>query len=260
MNLKLDNQWFLVCGAGSGFGRAVAERLLEEGAGVIAIARTASVLKEFEEVNVHKNRLITFCADITKHESHEQLMPVIERVSLAGIFVNAGGPPAKPALETTIDDWDEAYRLLVRWKIQLVMRLLPLFRKQSYGRIVFLESVSVKQPVENLVLSNSMRLAVIGWAKTLSQEIASEHIHLNVLAPGYHNTAAMQRLFAKTSANKGISSEEAKEFYEKKIPVGRLGQSAELSTLAVWLLSPLSGFVTGQTISHDGGSVSGLFG
>jgi 3-oxoacyl-[acyl-carrier protein] reductase len=260
MDLGIYNKWFVVCGAGSGFGRAVAERLLEEGAGVIAVARTASVLSEFEHANVHKEKLITLCADITHNDTREKLFSLTEGVSLAGIFVNAGGPPAKSALETTIDDWDEAYRTLVRWKIQLVMKLLPRFRKQSYGRIVFLESVSVKQPVENLVLSNSMRLAVVGWVKTLSQELAAEHINLNIIAPGYHETKAMQRLFQKTSEIGGISINEARALFERKIPVGRLGAASELATLAAWLLSPASAFVTGQTISHDGGTVTSVFG
>jgi 3-oxoacyl-[acyl-carrier protein] reductase len=260
MNLGISDSWFIVCGAGSGFGRAVAERLLEEGAGVIAVARTDSVLRQFEDRNIHKQRLITVCADITKDETQERLILLSKDLKLHGIFINAGGPPATTAVETRIEAWDEAYQYLLRWKIQLVMKLLPVFRKQSYGRVLLLESISVKQPVENLVLSNSLRSAVIGWIKTLSQELASEHITINVLAPGYHDTAAMQRLFAKLSAIKGTSLEESRKHYEFKIPVGRLGQASELASLSAWLLSPMSGFVTGQTISHDGGSVSGIFG
>lgn len=260
MNLGISDSWFIVCGAGSGFGRAVAERLLEEGAGVIAVARTDSVMRNFEDLNIHKQKLITVCADITKDEAHDRLVSLSENLKLSGLFVNAGGPQATAALETPIEAWDDAYRNLLRWKIKLVMKFLPKLRQQSYGRILLLESVSVKQPVENMVLSNSLRPAVIGWAKTLSQELASEHITINVLAPGYHDTAAMQRLFAKVSAIKGTNLEESRKHYEMKIPVGRLGQASELASLSAWLLSPLSGFVTGQTISHDGGSVSGIFG
>jgi len=93
--------------------------------------------------------------------------------------------------------WDEAWETVVRWKIALTDLLLPIFKKQNYGRMLFIESVSVKQPVKNLVLSNALRPAIIGFAKTLSQEVAANGITVNVLAPGYHSTAAMERLFTK---------------------------------------------------------------
>ena len=131
---------------------------------------------------------------------------------------------------------------------------------QNYGRIVFIESVSVKQPVENLVLSNALRAAVVGLMKSLSQDVAHQNITLNMIAPGYHNTAAMQRLFKKKADIENITLEEAKTIFERQLPVGRMGEADELARLACWLLSPLSRFVTGQTISHDGGMVKGLFG
>jgi len=170
------------------------------------------------------------------------------------------GQPAKSFLETDIDDWDGGWHSLVRWKLMITMRFLPLFRKQQYGRLLFIESVSVKQRVENLALSNSLRLAVVGFAKTLSGEVAKENITVNVMAPGYHNTAAMQRLFQKMSSSQGITLSEAKDHFEKLIPVGRMGEAQEFAGLAAWLLSPLAAYVTGQTISHDGGSVMGTFG
>lgn len=258
MDLNLKNKLFIVCGAGSGFGRAVAEALLAEGAEVLAVARTAEVMKSFEAQQPGKLKTIT--GDISLDAVQDQLLEACGDREVSGVLINAGGPPAMSFLESSLPDWDNAWHLLVRWKVAFVKKLLPAMMAAQYGRIVFVESVSVKQPVENLVLSNSLRMAVVGFVKTLSQEVASKGITLNVLAPGYHNTAAMQRLFAKKAETSGINIDEARKQFEKAIPVGAMGEASEMATLALWLLSPLSRYVTGQTISHDGGIVRGVFG
>lgn len=120
--------------------------------------------------------------------------------------------------------------------------------------------MSVKQPVENLVLSNSLRLSVVGFVKTLSQEIADRGITLNILAPGYHDTQAMQRLFVKKSQVQNISVEEAGKQFEDEIKMGKMGNPDEFASLAIWLLSPHSRYITGQTISVDGGLIKSVFG
>jgi 3-oxoacyl-[acyl-carrier protein] reductase len=125
---------------------------------------------------------------------------------------------------------------------------------------LFIESASVKQPIENLVLSNSMRLAVVGFVKTLSQEIAHEGITLNVLAPGYHATPAMERLYVKKAMLLGMTPEEVRKDFESETRVGKLGNPDDLSALALYLLSPQSSFITGQTISVDGGLIKSTMG
>ncbi|NJK85940.1 MAG: SDR family NAD(P)-dependent oxidoreductase [Bacteroidales bacterium] len=127
-----------------------------------------------------------------------------------GILVNAGGPPAKSFHETTLEDWDEAYKKLLRWKVELVKSFLPGMMAQQYGRFLFIESAAIKQPLENLVLSTSLRLSVAGFVKTLSQEIPLSGITFNILAPGYHYTPAVERLVRKKSENENISFEEAR--------------------------------------------------
>jgi 3-oxoacyl-[acyl-carrier protein] reductase len=126
---------------------------------------------------------------------------------------------------------------------------------QGYGRILFSESASVKQPVENLVLSNSLRLVIAGFSKTVSQEYAGFGITSNLIAPGYHDTEAVKRLFIKKSEQENIPVEEAKKQSINTIPARKMGDPADFASLAAWLLSPLSGFVTGQVISLDGGNV-----
>ena len=136
----------------------------------------------------------------------------------------------------------------------LVKRLLPLFLQRKYGRILFSESVSIKQPVENLVLSNSLRMAVAGMAKTLALEVAAKGITVNVIGPGFHDTSAVDRIFARKSELGGISPEEARKAVVEQIPAGMMGKPEDFASLAAWLLSPLAGFVTGQVITPDGGA------
>jgi 3-oxoacyl-[acyl-carrier protein] reductase len=132
--------------------------------------------------------------------------------------------------------------------------------KNKYGRILFIESATVKQPLENLVLSNSLRAAVVGMVKTLSQEIASTGVTLNVMAPGSHNTPAIDRIYKKKSEQTGLPFEQVRATAIQQIPVGFLGEAADFASLAAWLLSPYSRFITGQTISVDGGAVRGIMG
>ena len=258
MDLHLKNKLFVVGGATAGFGNAVAEALIAGGAKVIAVARNADNLNAMAKR--HAGQVEPLAGDITDSQTIAEIVSSVGKRRLAGMLVNAGGPPATRAVETSMEQWDTAYFSVLRWKVELVSALLPGMRKQKYGRILFVESVAVKQPIANLVLSNSMRMAVVGYAKTLSQEVAAGDVTLNVLAPGYHDTEAVKRVIAKKAEVSGTAYEEVRRQIEQSIPVGRMGDAGEFATLAAWLLSPLSGYVTGQTISVDGGMVAGSFG
>ncbi|MEM7101726.1 MAG: SDR family oxidoreductase [Bacteroidota bacterium] len=258
MNLNIARKLFIVGGATSGFGLAVTKALIAEGAKVIAVARGEFRLKAL--VEEYPQQIEPFVGDLTELPIIHKLAEQVGSRPLDGMLVNAGGPPAMSFLETLLDDWDNAYEKVLRWKVQITKTFLPKFLDQEYGRILYIESVSVKQPIENLVLSNSLRLAVVGFVKTLSQEIADSGITLNILAPGYHATPAMDRLFAKKSASQGISEAEAKTEFENLIGVGFMGKPEDFASLAVWLLSPVSRYLTGQTISVDGGVVLGTMG
>ena len=258
MDLKINKQNFIVTGITSGFGRSVAELLLNEGANVIGVARREELLNEMK--NSFGDQFDFLAMDITHEDSVNLLIEKIGDTKISGVFVNAGGPPAKSFLETEIADWDNAYDSLLRWKVDLVKQLIPNLIDQNYGRILFLESSSVKQPIENLVLSTSLRLAVVGMAKTISEELANKGITVNVLAPGSHNTSALDRLIHKKSEIESTSFQNAKNEFEKNTKVGFLGDPNDLATIAVWLLSPHSKFVTGQTISIAGGAITNIFG
>lgn len=258
MDFQIKGQYFVVGGAGSGFGKAIASALAAEGAKVLAVSRTETKLTELQKL--FPNQIQYIAGNIMEAGVHEMILNWLEGKKLAGVLINAGGPPAGKFDEISMEQWEQGWQTVVKWKIALTKLLLPLFEKNHYGRIVFIESVSVKQPVANLLLSNALRPAIVGFAKSLSQEVAPKGITVNVLAPGYHNTAAMERLFKKKSELENISLEVAKHAFEKEILVGEMGRPEEMAVLAIWLLSPLSRFVTGQTFSHDGGIVKGIFG
>ena len=255
MDLNLKGALFVVTGSTSGFGKAIAEQLINEGAHVIINARGEEKLEALHQKYPDKTTILA--GDITTDAVISDLIRKVHGKKLHGIVINAGGPPAKSFINTEITDWDNAYEKLLRWKVKLTQELLEKFQEQEYGRILFIESAAVKQPIENLILSNSLRMAVVGFAKTLSQEVAHQGITCNILAPGYHATPAMERLFANKSLLLGISSEDAKKEFEKETKVGHLGDTEDFGSLAVWLLSPHSRFITGQTISIDGGLVRG---
>lgn len=257
MDLALAGKLYLVTGGTSGFGKAISQKLLEEGAKVIINARGEEKLQLM--ASQFGDQVETLAGDITTDATISNVIRLIGDRKLDGLVVNAGGPPAKSFIETEISDWDDAYKSVLRWKVKLVNHLLEKFMNQSYGRILFIESISVKQPIEDLVLSNSLRLAVIGFVKTLSQEIAQHGITLNVLAPGYHATPAMDRLFEKKSQLLGISPSEARVAFESEIKTGKMGDPEDLAELGIWLLSESSRYVTGQTISVDGGLAKGTF-
>ncbi len=258
MDLLIKEQLFIVAGASSGFGKAIAEALATEGAQIIAVARRADKLETLSDR--YPGRIEIASCDITEPGSMDIIVKKIAGRQLHGILVNAGGPPAMSALETKLTDWDNAYKTLLRWKINMLQHLLPAMIEKKYGRVVFIESASVKQPVENLVLSNALRLAVVGYAKTVSQEISSLGVTLNVLAPSYHKTAAMDRIYIKKQEQTGISIKKATQQFINQTSVGFIGDAADFASLAIWLLSPHSRYITGQTISVDGGVIKGVMG
>jgi 3-oxoacyl-[acyl-carrier protein] reductase len=255
MKLNIENKTFIICGATSGFGLAITKQLISEGAKVIAVARTEEKLKELEDA--YPDKVKSFQGDITQSSTIKALYKFVDKTKIDGILVNAGGPAAMRFTELTLNDWDDAYLKILRWKVELTQLFLAGFIKQNYGRFLFIESSAVKQPIENLVLSTSLRLSVVGMVKTLSQEIPDKGITFNVLAPGYHNTPAIDRLINKKAKDEKISAKEAKRLMEQAIPMKITGNPENFASLAIWLLSPLSDYVSGQVYAVDGGVVRG---
>ena len=258
MDLKLNDQRFIVCGASSGMGEAIARELIKEGARVILVARRGEKLREkFSNFSEHTEIIE---GSLLYSETLDEIEKAARKEDFHGIFFNAGGPPTGTPLNTDMQDWDSAWQLVMRWKIDLALRIAPMLVEKGYGRIIFLESQSVKQPLPSLALSNAFRAGVVGFAKSLALEVADKGVTVNVIAPGSHETPAIDRVIENNSSKLDISFGEAKEEMESNIPVGRMGKAEEIASLAAWLFSSHSSYITGQTISHDGGNIKGLFG
>lgn len=257
MDLQIKDKYYIVCGATSGFGLAITKLLITEGAKVMAIARQEEKLIELKDA--FADSIDVLAGDITQSTTIEKLLRQSANKTISGVVVNAGGPPAMKFVETRLTDWDEAYHKILRWKVELTQAFLPILVKNGFGRMLYIESASVKQPLENLVLSTSMRLSVVGFVKTLSQEMPDKGVTFNVLAPGYHYTPAVERLIDKKAKDENISKKQARLLLEERIPMHKTGSTEHFASLAAWLLSPLSDYITGQVYAVDGGVIRGVF-
>ncbi len=254
----VNNRINIVCGATSGFGSAIAKKLLSEGKNVLAIARNEEKLNDLR--NNAPEQVQTVAGSVYEVDTLQQIIKDTANNFIEGVVVNAGGPPATSAQETTMQQWDDAYNSVLRWKVDFINRLLPKLKEQQYGRVVCVESISIKQPFRNLTLSNAFRMAMAGFVKTLTDEVAKDGITINIMAPGFHDTAAAERVFVKMSQTQNIAIADARKQIEKDIPTGNIGRTDDFASLACWLLSEESRYLTGQTISVDGGLVRGSFG
>jgi 3-oxoacyl-[acyl-carrier protein] reductase len=174
------------------------------------------------------------------------------------LVTNAGGPPSGVFDSFSDADWQAAFDLTLMSVVRLIRATLPHMRKAGGGRIVNIASASVKQPIEGLLFSNTLRPGIIGLAKTLSFELAKDHILINNVAPGYHDTDRIKELDAARAAREGRAVADVARDNVKSIPLGRRGEPAELAALIVFLCSQQSAFTTGATIQVDGGAFRGL--
>lgn len=177
-----------------------------------------------------------------------------------GVVFNTGGPPTGKVAELAMSDWDAAYAGTLRWKIALTTQLLPMIKQRGQGTLLFLESVSIKQPIDNLVLSNAMRAAIAGFVKTLSREESRNGLRVNILAPGYHATDRITAVLDKAAKLQGSDRKTVEKNFLAEVPSGQMGDPAEFAAAAAFLLSPLATYINGQTITVDGGLVRHITG
>jgi len=241
MDLGLKGKVALVAAASKGLGRAIAEELAAEGAALILCARGADTLNKVSE-QIERERgvpLIAVAGDVAKAEDFERVVAAgLDRFGRIDVLVtNAGGPPAGRFESLSRSDWDAATSLTLNSVLELTRAVLPGMRERRWGRILNVTSIAVKQPVDNLILSNSLRAAVTGFARSLANEIAPYGITVNNILPGYTRTDRVEELARSISASDGVSEAEARSRWEAQIPMGRLGEPREFAALAAFLAS-----------------------
>lgn len=262
MDLGLGGKVALVAASSQGLGRAIAEELAAEGASVVISGRSEEKLaRAFEEIRQSTGAELDYrVADLTRMEEIEGLIAATtERFGGVDVLVNnSGGPPAGSFDEVSDRDWAEAFDLNLMSFVRLIRGVLPHMRERGGGRIVNVASSSIKQPIENLILSNTLRAGIAGLAKSLSAELAPDGILINTLGPGRIHTGRSAALDAARAETLNTPVEEVRATFESAIPLGRYGTPEEFAKVAAFLASPANSYVTGQSILVDGGLVRAL--
>lgn len=262
MDLGLKNKVALVAAASRGLGRAVAEELAAEGAPLVICSRQQEtidrVANEISEAT--GSDVLGIGADVSNPDDVARLVnSAIERFGRIDILVtNAGGPPAGSFESFTLEQWEAATRLLLHSTVELARHALPGMKERRWGRILNITSIAVKQPVDNLMLSNSLRAAVTGFARTLANEVASYGVTVNNIMPGYTRTERVEELSRMMAAKEGIKAEDFVARWEKEIPMRRIGTPREFAALAAFLVSERASYITGTSIPVDGGWIKAL--
>lgn len=262
MDLGINHRIALVCGASKGLGRAVALGLAREGARLAICSRNKeNILKTAAEITQSTGaEVLGISADLSQaDEARRFFKEAWEHFGRVDILVtNAGGPPSLPFAKITDELWKSAFDLTLMSAVILIRECLPVMQEQGFGRIVNITSVAVKQPLEGLILSNTIRTGLIGLAKTLSNDYAPYNILINNVCPGVTLTERVKELSMAMAVQKGISPEKVIQDWEAGIPMGRMGRPEELANLVVFLASDRASYITGTTIQVDGGYYKGL--
>ena len=253
MDLGISGKTALVCASSGGLGKASAAELVKAGVNVIINGRTEAALNATRDelAALGDGKVIAVCADVATSAGRKALLETsfdaFETLDI--LVINSGGPPPGRFEDHDLAAWDAAYELLLRSAVDLIHSVLPGMKSQSWGRIIAVTSLAVKQPMPNLILSNAMRAAVTGMLKTLANEVGEHNITVNTVMPGYTRTDRMQKLIdANPEFSKLLTG----------VPLARIGEAPEFGAMVAFLASARAGYITGTSIPVDGGVIKAL--
>jgi 3-oxoacyl-[acyl-carrier protein] reductase len=262
MDLGLKGKVALAAASSAGIGRAIALALAAEGTDLVICARNEASLGEVRlELEKIGARAVAVPADLTEPDDVERVVEAAhETFGRVDVLVtNTGGPPAGPFEAHTPEDWERAVRQNLFSVLNLVREVLPGMRDRGWGRIINVTSIAVKQPSDNLILSNAVRAAVTGFARTLATETAADGITVNNVLPGFTRTGRLTELAQKRAEIKGVEPEDIWAGWHAEIPMGRVGEPGELAALVAFLASEQASYITAQSVAVDGGWIKSLF-
>ena len=258
MDLGLKEKSVLVAAASKGIGKATALAFLREGANVTLCARDPASLAAAREelIAATGGQVLAIQTDVA---DPEQLAALVESARSAHgpvevLVNNAGGPPAGHHSAITDEQWSHAFAQTLQSAVKLTNLVLPEMQKANWGRVINISSYSVKQPIDNMMLSNSLRLAVLGWAKTLASEVAANGVLVNTVCPGWTDTGRVAGLLQQRSEATGTSVDAVRESIAAMVPLGRIAQPEEIASVIVFLASEAASYMTGTAIAVDGGA------
>jgi 3-oxoacyl-[acyl-carrier protein] reductase len=254
MDLELKNRRALVTGASRGLGRAIASALAAEGAEVVAVARNLERLNELVAATpAGRGTIVAHACDLADASSIGGLGAALERADI--LVLNTGGPPPGSAAGTADAVWIQQFEAMFLSAIRLTRLALPGMRRRGFGRILAVVSSGVIQPIPNLGISNALRSALVGWAKTLAGEVAGDGVTVNCIAPGRIATDRVAELDQGRAKREGIDIDQVEKESRAAIPAGRYGDAAEFASVAAFLASPRASYMTGGVVRVDGGMI-----
>jgi 3-oxoacyl-[acyl-carrier protein] reductase len=262
MELGLNGKRALVTASSRGIGRACALELAREGADVVICARGADALAATRDAIASETgrKIVAVTTDLSFGAQIEELMDRT-RAELGGLDVlvtNAGGPPSGQFMDFDDEAWMKAVSLNLMSVVRLNRSAISMMREAGGGAIVNLASISVKEPIKGLVLSNAIRAGVAGLSKTLANELGPDGIRVNVVCPGYTATDRMTELMTARAEREGKNLDEIAAGFHASVPLGTFGKPADIARMVAFLASDAAGYVTGVTVQVDGGAVRGL--